>query len=136
MTREIARSLLDNKPSDNRTDPVKTEQEQLPTRRLSENTNSKAHDPSKADAQGSQERPSQVEFRRNRDAAQKWHDEYLRKQLEANHGHRLTKEAIEGIIRSVNKPRERGDKNDLLVRYGDLYDDSYDGFGGEWPDRK
>ena len=49
-----------------------------------------------------------------RSPAQKWHDENLRKQLKAEHDHRITKEAIEGIICSLNMPREINDKNDLL----------------------
>ena len=136
MTRKTTRPVPDTEPSDRHTGTTETKRDQMPTECRSETKNAEAQEASEVDGQESQKRQSQLDFRRTPESAQNLSHDSFRKQLEAKHGHSMTKEAIEGVIRALNKPRTRNDKTALLFRYGDLYDDSYDGFGGEWPDRK
>ena len=44
--------------------------------------------------------------------------------------HQGVQQEQKGMARSYN------DKTAVLFRDGDLYDDSYDGFGGEWPKKE
>lgn len=136
MTRKGTHPNSNTNPFVCSTESVKTKQEQLPTQRLSELTNSKAQEAFNADGQKAQESQRPVNLHQTTETTQTLDPQKFRKYLEAKHGHSMTKEAIEGVIRSLNKPRKRNDRTALLFRYGDLYDDSYDGSGGEWPDRK